>query len=146
MGRRGRPRKLEIPGEELAKVMYQLVDAQSYTHKQLLVVGGGDSAVEAAIGLARQSGNKVYISYRKGQFSRIKAKNQERINELAAKGLVKILFNSEVGHISSRSVTLRLGGEKLELPNDYVFVHIGGEPPYEFLRKIGLRFGGEKSM
>jgi thioredoxin reductase (NADPH) len=146
MGRRGRPRKLEIPGEELTKVMYQLVDAQSYIKKQLLVVGGGDSAVESAIGLARQSGNKIYLSYRKGQFSRIKAKNQERINELAAKGLVKILFNSEVDHISSRSVTLRLGGEKLELPNDYVFVHIGGEPPYEFLRKIGIRFGGEKSM
>jgi thioredoxin reductase len=142
IGRRGIPRKLDVPGEELAKVMYQLVDAQSYTNKQLLIVGGGDSAVESAIGLARQRGNKVYLSYRKDRLSRIKAKNQERINELVEKGAVKILFNSEVDHINRHSVSLRLGGQKVELSNDFVFVHIGGEPPYEFLQKIGIRFGG----
>jgi thioredoxin reductase (NADPH) len=144
LGRRGTPRKLDVPGEELAKVMYQLEDAQSYKNKQLLVVGGGDSAVESAIGLARQSGNRVYISYRKDQFYRIKTKNQERIKELVQKGTVKILFNSQVDHIKEKSVALQLKGQKLELPNDYVFVHIGGEPPYEFLKKIGIRFGGEK--
>ncbi len=65
MGRRGNPRKLGVPGEAQAKVMYQLIDAQSYTNAHILVVGGGDSAVEAAIGLARQKGNKVSISYRR---------------------------------------------------------------------------------
>ena len=72
LGRRGSPRKMEVAGEELPKVMYQLTDAQSYNGLDLLVVGGGDSAVEAAIGLARQPGNKVAISYRKGAFFRVK--------------------------------------------------------------------------
>ncbi len=74
MGRRGTPRKLEIPGENLAKVAYQLIDAQSYQNKDILVVGGGDSAVEAAIGLARQPGNRVTISYRKDNSSGLRKK------------------------------------------------------------------------
>src|SRR5690606_24618526 len=74
LGRRGTPRKLEVPGEELPKVMYQLIDAQSYRGLDLLVVGGGDSAIEAAVGLAQQSGNRVSISYRKNGFFRVKKK------------------------------------------------------------------------
>jgi thioredoxin reductase len=84
MGRRGAPRKLGVPGEEMPKVLYQLVDAHSYQNKHLLVVGGGDSAVEAAVGLGRQKGNKVSISYRQSKFARVKLKNEHRINELIA--------------------------------------------------------------
>ncbi|MCB0312065.1 MAG: NAD(P)-binding domain-containing protein, partial [Calditrichaeota bacterium] len=96
MGRRGIPRKLNVPGEEMPKVMYQLIDAQAYNGNHLLVVGGGDSAVEAAIGLARQKGNQVTISYRKHQFFRIKKKNEERIGRLIKERKIQPVFDSNV--------------------------------------------------
>ena len=143
LGRRGTPRKLGVPGEELPKVMYQLVDAASYEGRRILIVGGGDSAVEAAIGLARQRGNKVTLSYRRERLVRIKKKNEERIGELASKGRVKALFGSEVTEILEDRVRLRVGERAAEIPNDFVFVFAGGEPPFAFLREMGVRFGGE---
>ncbi len=141
MGRRGTPRKLGVPGESQAKVMYQLIDAQSYHNARILVVGGGDSAVEAAIGLARQKGNRVCISYRKPKFFRIKQKNQERIGRLIDKGRVQALFNSHVQEIKLHSVILEQEGQRVEIENDYVFIFIGGEAPVKFLRNIGVKFG-----
>ncbi|WP_456441510.1 NAD(P)-binding domain-containing protein, partial [Caldithrix abyssi] len=82
LGRRGTPRKLNVPGEEQGKVMYRLLDAESYQNDKILIVGGGDSAVEAAIGLAHQKGNIITISYRKDKFFRIKKRNAERIEKL----------------------------------------------------------------
>jgi thioredoxin reductase (NADPH) len=143
LGRRGTPRKLNVPGEELPKVMYQLVDAASYEGRRILVVGGGDSAVEAAIGLARQKGNTVTLSYRREKLVRIKKKNEERIGELMSKGRAKALFGSEVTEVLKDRVRLRMADKSVELPNDYVFVFAGGEPPFGFLREIGIRFGGE---
>jgi thioredoxin reductase len=142
LGRRGSPRKLGVPGEERPKVMYQLLDAESYRGQRILVVGGGDSAVEAALGLARQIGNQVTLSYRREKLVRIKRKNEERIAALFAEGRVKALFNSEVVAIAEREVELRVGAETVRLPNDYVFVFAGGDPPFAFLKKIGVRFGG----
>ncbi len=143
LGRRGTPRKLGVRGENQSKVMYQLLDAQSYTNQHILVVGGGDSAVEAAIGLSRQKGNKVTISYRKPNFFRIKKKNMERIGELIKRGRVRALFQSNVVEIKSTSVVLKCGEDFLEIPNDYVFIFIGGLPPFEMLKKMGIQFGGE---
>lgn len=143
MGRRGTPRKLGVPGEDLAKVMYQLADAASYTDQRLLVVGGGDSAVEAAIGLARQTGNRVTLSYRRERLVRIKKKNEDRIEALLAKGRVAGLFRSEVQEIDGDTVRLATASGGVDLPNDYVFVFAGGDPPFGFLQKIGVRFGGE---
>jgi thioredoxin reductase len=143
LGRRGTPRKLGVPGEELPKVMYQLVDAASYENKRILVVGGGDSAAEAVIGLARQRGNSVTLSYRREKLVRIKKKNEERIGELMSKGRTRALFGSEVTEILSDRVRLRMGERTVELPNDFVFVFAGGDPPFGFLRQIGVRFGGE---
>jgi len=142
LGRRGTPRKLGVPGEERPKVMYQLVDAESYTGQRILVVGGGDSAVEAALGLARQEGNQVTLSYRREKLVRIKRKNEERVTSLFETGRVKPLFGSEVVAIGERDVELRTGEGAVRLPNDYVFVFAGGEPPFAFLKKIGVRFGG----
>ncbi len=141
MGRRGNPRKLGVPGETQPKVMYQLIDAQSYNHAHILVVGGGDSAVEAAIGLARQKGNKVTISYRREQFFRIKQRNLERIVQMIHKGRIQALFQSQVKEIKDTVVILEQQGKRIELKNDYVFIFIGGEPPFGFLRKIGVKFG-----
>ncbi len=143
LGRRGTPRKLCVPGEDLPKVMYQLTDAESYRQQRLLVVGGGDSAVEAAIGLARQPGNRVTLSYRREKLVRIKKRNEERIASLLEKGRIQGLFSSEVEAIQPTSVRLRAASGPQALANDYVFVFAGGDPPFELLRRSGVRFGGE---
>jgi dihydropyrimidine dehydrogenase (NAD+) subunit PreT len=142
LGRRGTPRKLGVPGEELSKVAYQLVDAASYEGKRILVVGGGDSAVEAAIGLARQRGNRVTLSYRREKLVRIKKKNEERITGLLANRRIEGAFGTEVEEIGPTSVRLKTPVGPREVPNDYVFVFAGGEPPFGLLRQMGVRFGG----
>jgi thioredoxin reductase len=141
LGRTGTPRKLGVEGEDLAKVMYRLIEADHYVNKRILVVGGGDSAVEAAMGLASQVGNRVTLSYRKEQFSRIKERNLKRIEECMRSGKVNVAFNSIPVKIKEDSVTLDVGGQLQELPNDYVWIFAGGTPPYEFLKKIGIQFG-----
>jgi thioredoxin reductase len=145
LGRRGTPRKLGVPGEELPKVMYKLLDAESYRGQRILVVGGGDSAAEAAYGLAQQPGNKVTLSYRREKFVRIKRKNEERIGEAIRREQVQALFNSQVTEILPDKAGLRLKDKPIEIPNDYVFVFAGGEPPFPFLRQIGVKFGGDSS-
>jgi thioredoxin reductase/NAD-dependent dihydropyrimidine dehydrogenase PreA subunit len=145
LGRRGTPRKLGVPGEELPKVMYRLIDAESYKDQKVLVVGGGDSAVEAAVGLAHQPGNEVTLSYRRDKLVRIKKKNEERLAPLLASGRVKPLFGSQVAEVTPERVRLKVGSEVRELENDYVFVFAGGEPPFEFLKQCGVRFGGEEA-
>jgi thioredoxin reductase/NAD-dependent dihydropyrimidine dehydrogenase PreA subunit len=144
LGRRGTPRKLGVEGEERSKVMYRLIDAASYEGERLLVVGGGDSAIEAALGLANHAANEVTVSYRKSQFFRIKLKNQKKIEKAIASGRVKALFDSEVEEILESSVRLKVGeSERIEIGNDYVFIFAGGTPPFAFLREAGVRFGGD---
>lgn len=143
LGRRGSPRKLEVEGEELPKVMYQLVDAQSYNGLDLLVVGGGDSAIEAAVGLANQSGNRVTVSYRKSVFFRMKKKNEDRINELIKSKKISVIFDSNVKEILPHEVVLETKNGDKTLVNDYVFVFAGGIPPFEMLQGMGIKFGGE---
>ncbi|MEJ2052884.1 MAG: NAD(P)-binding domain-containing protein [Calditrichaceae bacterium] len=142
LGRRGTPRKLNVPGENLPKVMYKLMDAETYQKENILIVGGGDSAVEAAMGLARQKGNKVTLSYRKEKFFRIKKRNEERISDLISSGKIKVIFNSSVDKITEKNVLLNNENEIIELPNDYVFIFAGGEPPFKLLKDMGIRFGG----
>ena len=137
----GTPRKLGIPGEELAKVMYRLIEADHYVNKKILVVGGGDSAVEAAMGLANQQGNKVTLCYRGAQFSRIKERNSKRIEDCMRSGEVEVLFNSNPVEFKADSAVLDVQGQKRELPNHFVWIFLGGVPPYDFLKKIGVRFG-----
>lgn len=143
MGRRGTPRKLGVPGETKSKVAYQLIDAQSYNNCHILVVGGGDSAIEAAIGLARQKGNTVIISYRKNKFFRIKKKNEDRIGKLIRSKAVRPVFNSTVLEIKDKSVLLKVNEDVVEIPNDYVFIFAGGVPPFKILKDMGIAFGGE---
>ena len=142
LGRRGTPRRLGVPGEELPKVMYRLIDAASYRNQRVLVVGGGDSAVEAAIGLAIQPGNSVTLSYRRDKLVRIKKKNEDAFARLAAAGKMQTLFNSQPIAIEEGLVRIRVGDEERALPNDYVFVFAGGVPPFELLKACGIRMGG----
>lgn len=143
LGRRGTPRKLGVPGEDKSKVFYKLMDAENFQNEHVLVVGGGDSAVEAAIGLAKQPNNTVTISYRKHKFFRIKSKNEERINELINAGKIKTMFNSNITDIKDESVIIKTEEDTVEIPNGFVFIFAGGEPPFDLLKKIGIAFGGE---
>jgi thioredoxin reductase/Pyruvate/2-oxoacid:ferredoxin oxidoreductase delta subunit len=144
LGRRGTPRRLEVPGEELQKVAYALLDAESHQEQRVLVVGGGDSAVEAALALSEQPGNEVTLSYRQKAFSRLKARNEERIASATADGRVRVLFQSQVTAIRPDAVALRAetptGPQEGWLPNDEVFVLIGGTPPFEMLAQCGVSF------
>src|SRR6267378_2691651 len=141
LGKSGSPRKLGVKGEELQKVMYRLIEADHYINKKILVVGGGDSAIEAAMGLGHQVGNQVTLSYRKEAFTRIKERNAQRIEESVRKGKVKVIFNSAPVEFKENSVVLEVDGKNQEIPNDFVWIFAGGEPPTAFLKKIGIGFG-----
>jgi thioredoxin reductase len=144
IGRRGTPRKLGVPGEERPHVMYSLLDAEAYTGKRILVVGGGDSAVEAAMGLAHQKGNRVVLSYRKEGFSRLKDRNEKRLQETIKRGAIDVIFNSQPVEIRERSVLLAVADERRELPIDFVWVFAGGTPPRAFLEKVGIALGRQE--
>ena len=122
-------------------MMYRLIEADHYVNKSILVVGGGDSAVEAAMGLASQSGNKVTLSYRQQAFSRIKERNSQRIPEFIRSGKIRVVFNSSPAEFKQDSVVLDVGGKQEEILNDFVWIFAGGTPPYDFLKKIGVQFG-----
>jgi thioredoxin reductase (NADPH) len=143
LGKSGSPRKLGVKGEDLPKVMYRLIEADHYINKKILVVGGGDSAIEAAMGLGHQVGNQVTLSYRKEAFTRIKERNSQRIEESIRKGKVKVIFNSAPVEFKENSVVLEVNGRTQEIPNDYVWIFAGGEPPTAFLKKIGVGFGNQ---
>jgi len=141
LGKSGSPRKLGVKGEELPKVMYRLIEADHYVNKRILVVGGGDSAVEAAMGLGHQVGNQVTLSYRQEFFTRIKERNAQRIQESVRKGKVRVVFNSNPVEFKKDSVVLEVNGKANEIPNDFVWIFAGGEPPTAFLKKIGVGVG-----
>ena len=141
LGRRGTPRKLGAPGEDKAKVMYKLLDAASYQNEHVLVVGGGDSAVEAAIALAKQPQNKTTLSYRKHKFFRIKKKNLELLEETTKQGLLEVIYQSDVTEIEDHQVHLKTAEGPLVIPNDFVFIFAGGIPPFGLLKKVGVAFG-----
>ena len=139
IGRRGTPRKLDVPGETSSKVTYRLLEPEQYRNKRLLVIGGGDSAVEAALALAAEPGTEVTLSYRKSSFSRIKQDNLAKINAAVRSGAVSAMMESQVERIDARHVALSCGGQTQELENDFVFVFIGGELPTPFLAKLGIQ-------
>ena len=139
IGRRGTPRKLGVPGEDKGKVTYSLKDPESHRGENILVVGGGDSAVEAAMALSAQPGNIVTLSYRNDRFSRIKPGNRSRLEEAVAGKKLKIAFKSDVVEIKDNEVVIETDRKKTTLPNDYVYVFAGGELPNEFLKSIGIR-------
>ena len=123
--------------------MYRLIETDHYVNKKVLVVGGGDSAVEAAMGLAQQQGNKVTLSYRQAAFSRIKDRNAKRIEDCMRTGKIEVLFESNPLEFKSNSVILEVAGHSREIANDFVWIFAGGEPPSAFLKKIGVRFGAQ---
>ena len=143
-GRRGTPRKLNVPGENSEKVAYRLLEPERIEGKEILVVGGGDSAVESAMLLSEK--NRVSLSYRKDKFSRIKPKNRQKISDYIQSGKIHALFNTNVIQIDPSRVILKSNEhERIELKNDLVYIFAGGELPTKFLQKAGVeihkRFG-----
>lgn len=138
IGRRGTPRTLGVPGEELTKVVYRLIDPDQYRGRHVLVVGGGDSALEAAISIGDEQGTDVTLSYRGDGFGRAKPKNRERIDDAVKSGRLRLLLNSNVSHITDTHVAIVQGDATHELRNDAVIVCAGGVLPTPFLKKIGI--------
>jgi thioredoxin reductase/Pyruvate/2-oxoacid:ferredoxin oxidoreductase delta subunit len=147
MGLRGTPRKLGVPGEELAKVAYRLIDPEQYEGCRVLVVGGGDAAIEAAVQLAEESDAEVTISYRGESFARAREANRSRIGELIAARRIRALMSSQVEKILEDEVVLTASDSPVVLGNDFVIVNIGGDLPLEFLSRSGVslkkHFGDE---
>jgi thioredoxin reductase (NADPH) len=141
IGRRGTPRKLNVPGEECSKVVYRLIDPEQYQGQRVLVVGGGDSALEAAVSISEQKGARVTLSYRSEAFSRVKEKNRTALKEAEGKKHLRVLLKSTPISIKPDRVELKLDDESVkEIRNDAVIVCAGGELPTPLLKKIGVLF------
>lgn len=138
IGRRGSPRKLGVPGEETEKVAYRLLEPELISDKKVIVVGGGDSAIEAALSLVDQ--NEVIISYRKDAFSRIKPKNRDKIRDAIEQETLRVIYNSNLVRIEKDRVLMRIEeGQEEFFDNDLVYIFAGGELPTKFLEKAGVK-------
>ena len=138
IGRRGTPRKLGVPGEEDSKVVYRLDDPAQYQNKHVLVVGGGNSALEAALSVSEQPGTVVALSYRSSAFQKANPKNVIKVDEAAKSGRLQVLMQSTVKRISPRDVTLNYQNREIEMPNDAVIVCAGGVLPTPMLIELGI--------
>jgi thioredoxin reductase (NADPH) len=138
IGRRGTPRKLGVPGEELPKVVYRLIDPEQYAGQKVLVVGGGDSALEAAVSIAESGGGAVILSYRGPAFDRAKGRNRERVKAAEQGGKLKTIMSSNVKLIDAESVAIESSGQTVTVKNDAVIVSAGGVLPSDFLKRVGI--------
>jgi thioredoxin reductase (NADPH) len=138
MGRRGTPRKLGVEGEELEKVLYDVVEMEEFAGSKVVIVGGGDSALESAFGMAAQERTEVILSYRKSDFSRAKPRNVEKLDAAESEGKLTVWRESQVRAVRPDEIDIEYGGEVQTIPNDYLIVRVGGIAPYDFLRKVGI--------
>ena len=138
IGRRGTPRKLGVPGEELPKVVYRLIDPEQYRGQEVCIVGGGDSALEAAASIAELGDTDVVLSYRGEAFQRAKPRNRERVQRAADSGRLKVMLGSQISEIRPNEVLLQQSGRQLKIGNHAVIVNAGGILPNDFLRSIGI--------
>jgi thioredoxin reductase/NAD-dependent dihydropyrimidine dehydrogenase PreA subunit len=138
IGRRGTPRKLGVPGEQLSKVVYRLIDPIQYSGQHVLVVGGGDSALEAATSVADMGDASVVLSYRGDAFARAKQRNREKVAAAERSGNLRVMLGSSVKQIGADAVVIEQGGRAQQVRNDAVIVSAGGVLPTDFLREIGI--------
>jgi len=139
MGRSGTPRRLEVPGEELDKVFYDIVEMADFAGRAVLVVGGGDTAIESALGLAEQEGTSVTLSYRGDRLRRVKERLQVQLDAAVRNGAIELILGSTVRMVRTDTVVLDTDGGVRIVPNDDVVVRIGGEAPVAFLERMGVR-------
>ncbi len=139
IGRQGTPRKLDVPGENQAKVVYRIIDPEQFKNHHVLVVGGGDSALEAAITIAEQPGTTVTLSYRSEAFGRVKPKNRDKLQQAESEEKLRVELKSNVKEILADTVKIELADEEIvEIKNDAVIICAGGILPTPFLKEIGV--------
>lgn len=138
IGKRGTPRKLGVPGEDLSKVLYRLIEADSYENADVAVVGGGDSALEAALALAKGGRNRVTLLHRSADFNKVRERNRTRLKETEASGLINVLRSTRVRMVRPDSLLIEGAGGESEIANQWVFVMAGGESPETFLENVGV--------
>jgi len=139
IGRMGTPRKLDVKGEDQSKVVYRLVDPEQYCNQHVLIVGGGDSALEAALSISEQSGTTVTLSYRSESFGRVKVKNRDRLQEAQERNQLTVLLQSSVMEIGFDTVDIKLSSQEIiKIPNTAVIVCAGGILPTPLLKEIGV--------
>jgi len=138
IGRRGTPRKLGVPGEDLPKVVYRLIDPEQYRGQKVVVVGGGDSALEAATSIAAEPGTDVTLSYRSEAFTRAKEKNREKVRKAGEEGRLKVMMKSNVKVIEEKVIHIEQNGKMHKIKNDAVIISAGGILPTAFLKKVGI--------
>jgi len=138
IGRRGTPRTLGVPGENKSKVVYRLIDPQQYLNQHVLVVGGGDSALEAAVSIADEAGTTVTLSYRSEAFSRAKEKNRIKVADAQKQGRLNVLMSSNVKQITDDKVVIEANNKEITIDNDAIIVCAGGILPTPFLKSIGI--------
>ena len=141
IGRRGSPRKLGVPGEMSTKVAYRLIEPEEISGKKIVVVGGGDSAVESALLLMDE--NEVTLSYRKEHFARIKPGNKEAIDAAIGAKKLDVLFQSNVKEIREKDLVITQGDKEIILANDLVYIFAGGLLPIDFLQNAGIEMNKE---
>ena len=138
IGRRGSPLKLGVPGEELPKVVYRLIDPEQYQGKHVLVVGGGNAAIEAVVAIAAEPGSWVTLSYRNDSFGRVTERNREMLQEAERAGQLALELRTTVKKITEKQVLLDRNGESIAIDNDSVIVCVGGVLPTPMLKELGI--------
>jgi len=144
-GQRGNPRKLGVPGEDQERVYHRLYAPRKYKDEDVLVVGGGNSAIEAALTLSEA--NRVVLSYRGGQFSRIFRDNERKLDDAIAAGKIRVLYNSKIKRFEANLARLRVNRdgreEEIAIPMQHSFVLTGAEVPVKFLKSLGVKLENE---
>jgi thioredoxin reductase/Pyruvate/2-oxoacid:ferredoxin oxidoreductase delta subunit len=139
IGRRGSPRKLGVPGEEDQKVVYKLDDPAQYRNQSVLVIGGGNSALEAALQISDEPGTHVILSYRGNAFQKANPKNVVQVDEAAKAGKIQVLMGSNVLRINPKTVIIQQKEKEFETRNDAVIVCAGGVLPTPLLKRLGIQ-------
>lgn len=144
-GQRGNPRKLGVPGQDLENVYHRLYSPRHYKNEEILVVGGGNSAIEAALVLSEQ--NHVRLSYRGGDFGRLFKDNERKLNEAVAAKRIELLLNSNIREFREREAAIEIDGgghqKQITVPCHHAFVLVGAELPVKFLKSLGIRLENE---
>ena len=143
IGDQGELRKVGVPGDDLPFVQYQLDDPEEFSDERIIVIGGGDSAIENAVGLSKQ--NQVVIAYRRAEWARAKTGNITAVNKAAQTGKLEILFQASPRVIEPGKIVFRVPDGEREIPCDRIIARLGGIPPRGFLERFGIAFPPSKA-